>query len=209
MRQPTAIEKLPGELRDRVRSFVDAAHDGRCPCRGELELHRHTWEGLAEVANRVFALQLSAMAYHRDYDIYVEQKRSEARKLHEARVQVAEFFAARGIKNLQESVLNALAGEFHAAAEAESEEERKAARLNFGLVLAKFIDAAAKDKRAEVERDKLKLAQKKFEQLKSKAEKELNAAEAKLGKGKQLTLEDINKLRRNVFGLGPAPSHPA
>lgn len=201
-RQPTAIEKLPGEVRDKVRAFVDDARNGRCRCQKQTA-HRHDWDGLAESANREFKLKNSPDAYRRDYDVFVEQVRRENLERNQSFQKLVDAFKERGIEGLPVAAMNALTGESLAALNAKDPEVRRAAMLSFGVVLAKLIDAQSKQKRAEIEERKVNLAQKKFEELKSKAEKELNAAKGKIEGGKRITAADIDRIRERALGLPP------
>lgn len=152
--QPTAIEKLPGELRDKVRAFVNDARDGNCIC-GKQQPHRHSWDGLAEAANKQFALKLSATQYHRDFDVFVEQAQQESEERAQHVMAMTAMFARIGIKDLPQATLNALAGESYAALKSSSGEERRAALANLLLVQAKLISAQAAQQRVDLEKDKL------------------------------------------------------
>ena len=153
-RQPTAIEKLPGELRDKVRAFVDDARNGRCRCQKQPQ-HRHSWEGMEEVANQEFGFQFGGEVYRRDHDIFVEQVRRENLERNQSFQTLVEAFAARGIEGLPAAAMNALTGESLAALNAKDPEVRQAAMLSFGVVLAKLLTAKAAQEKLSLEKEKL------------------------------------------------------
>src|SRR5690242_19003380 len=82
---------------------------------------------------------------------------------------------------------------------------------NLALVLSKLIAAEAAEKRTDLEIQKLKLAQRKYDDAKVKAYKATSELAAKHGAGKRITVDDLNRIRRNVFGLDalkPAAGDP-
>jgi hypothetical protein len=82
-------------------------------------------------------------------------------------------------------------------------QDREKALGNLLLLLTKLMTARASAKRADIEKSKIELQRKRFEDLRTKAEKATNEAAVKLGKGKGLTLADINNIRERTFGLPP------
>jgi len=191
-RKPLTVDRMPQEVRDAIQ---EARAAGRT--------WEETTEAAAAAARKLGAPAPSEGAVHRWYDLRVAQVQREVMAQAESARTLAAAFASKGFAELPESALNALASEIFSAMEAEGPAGRQKALLSFGVVLSKLIAAQAADKRAELEGRKLKLAEKKFEDVKSKAEKATSEAANKIGKGKRVTLADINRIRER-FGLPPA-----
>jgi len=188
-RQPLKMDRLPAEVRDAIQKARAAGK---------------TWEETAESASKIAGQEISVGACYRWYDIRVEQVLRETAEMDELAEKNLRKFFGRTLAELPEAAAHSLKAEVYGMQSAKTSAQREASIGNFLALLSKIIDAQSKQKRAEIEERKVNLAQKKFDELKSKAEKELNAAERKIGKGGQLTGEDINRIRRKVFGLGPA-----
>ncbi len=163
----------------------------------KLRAGGRTWQEIAE------KLDVPQSTLQRWYDLRVAQVQKEMFARAESSRQLAAVFREKGFAELPESALHALASEIFSAMEAEGPAGRQKALLSFGVVLSKLIAAQAADKRAELEGRKQKLAEKKFEDVKSRAEKATSEAAKKIGKGKGVTLADINRIRER-FGLPPA-----
>lgn len=162
-----------------------------------------TWQETAERATKVAGEAIAPSVCHRYWDLRIEQVGSEALKDAESSRAFAKEFAAAGFENMEEATLNALASEvFAVMRERDKDARRKALRGLLGAQ-AEMIAARAKEKSVELEEKKVRLAEEKFEQLKARVEKETSDAAKKLGKGKGLTIADINRIRETTFGLGP------
>lgn len=201
-RQPTAIEKLPAELREAVRNLVKDARAGRCLCRGIKHAHFHPWQEVAELVNRALeqakaALRVTPSMCQRDYDIFVEQVQAEVAAQAERAKQVAAMFKARGFADLDESALGALAAEVFGAAEARTPQEREQALVNFGLVLAKLMTAQTGQKKVALEKDKLEVAKQRLEQMRTKVG---GLKEAVAGK-KKVDPKELQKKIDEIYGL--------
>ncbi|MBZ5703252.1 MAG: DUF3486 family protein [Acidobacteriia bacterium] len=188
VRQPLKIDKLSQEVRDAI---LKARAEG---C---------TWEETAEWASKKAGEPLAISVVHRWYDLRVEQVRKEVMEQAERSRAIAAAFAGKEFKDLPEAALNALTSEVFAVMEAGEAADREKALANLVFVMSKLITAQAKQKQVELEREKIELAKKKFDDLRSKAEKATNDAAAKIGKGKEFTLADINNIRQRTFGLPP------
>lgn len=196
VRQPFAIDKLPEAVRQEIlRARAEGA----------------TWEETAERATKAAAQPVSASMAHRWYYVRVDRVQKDVLAQAERARALAATFAQKGFRELPEAALNALSAEIFGAMEAKSPDGRAEALGKLVFLLSKLITAQAKEKSVEIESRKLDLARKKFEELRAKGDKATNEAAAKLGKGRTLTIEDINRIRERVFGLAPAAagSRPA
>jgi len=192
--QPFKIDRLP----EAIKQKVIAARAKFTP-----------YSEVAEMVSKMSGQSVSTDAVQRWYDVRVRQMNERALAQAESARVLAEKFAELGFEKLPEATMNALSGEVFTLTNSKDSAERQAAISNLAFLLSKVIDAQSKKKRAEIEERKVDLAQKKFEQLKSKADKATREAAEKLGKGKDLTIADINSIRWKVFGLGPAPGTSA
>jgi hypothetical protein len=180
-RQPFAIDSLAPEVRDEI---LKARAGGA------------TWEETAERASKVAGSSIAVSVAHRWYDVRVEQVQKEVMAQSERAREIAAAFAGKGFKDLPEATVNALSAQVFTLMESKGGAEFEASLGKLAMVLSKLITAQAKQKQVE-------LAEKKFKDLTVNAEKTTNEAAAKLGKGKPVTLEDINRLRERTFGLPP------
>jgi hypothetical protein len=175
-----------------------------------LRAQGKTWEEIESASVKFAGQRLPHTSLHRWYDLRVEQVQREVLAQAERARQLAAAFAQRGFSELPEATVNALSSEVFGLMESASIQDREKALGNLLFLLTKLMTARAKEKYVEIESRKLDLARRKFEELKQNADRATNEAAAKLGKGKALTLADINRIRERVLGLDPiAASHPA
>jgi hypothetical protein len=180
-RQPLRIDRLPEEIRQEIQ---------RRRARGE------TWKEIEQASASFAGERLPMNTLSRWYDLRVEQVQKEVMAQSERARAMAAAFASKGFEDLPEAAVNALSAQVFTLMENKGGAEFEASLGNLVVVLSKLITAQAKQKQVE-------LAEKKFKDLKSNAEKTTHEAAAKLGKGRALTLEDINRLRERTFGLPP------
>jgi hypothetical protein len=178
-RQPFEIDKLSQETRDEI---LKARADGA------------TWEETAERASKVAGRPLASSVVHRWYDVRVEQVQKEVMAQAERARGIAGMFAGKGFKDLPAAAVNALSAQVFTLMESKGGAEFEASLANLAIVLSKLMGAQARTKLVD-------LAEKKFLELKSKADKATSEAAAKIGKGGKLTREDINNLRERALGL--------
>jgi hypothetical protein len=187
-RQPLRIDGLSQKVRDEI---LKARAEGA------------TWTETAERASKEAAESLAVSVVHRWYDIRVEQVQREVLEQAERSRALAQVFASKGFKDLPEAAVNALSAEVFGIMEAGTAAEREKGLGNLVFVLSKLITAQAKQQQVEIEKEKVQLAKKKFDELRARGEKATNEAAAKIGKGKPLTIEDINRIRERALGLPP------
>jgi hypothetical protein len=187
-RQPFRLDKLPQKARDAI---LKARAEGL------------TWDETAERASAAAGAPIGHSSCHRWYDVRVEQVQREVLAQSERARELAAAFRGKGFKDLPESAVNALSAEVFAVVEASSGAQRGAALGGLVLVLSKLIAAQARQRAVELEEEKVKLAKDKFEEVRARAEKATSDAAKKLAGGRQLTVDDINRIRRNALGLPP------
>jgi hypothetical protein len=198
-RQPLGIDKLEEKVRIEIQKRRAA---------GE------TWGEIESASSQFAGERLPANSLARWYDLRVAQVQREVLEQAERARALAATFAQKGFVELPEATLNALSAEVFAVAGSGSPAERGKALGNLLFLVTKLMAARAKEKAVNIQERGLKLAEKKFEDLKGKADKETSEAAAKLGKGREITVADINRIRERVFGLAPiveraAAGHPA
>jgi len=198
-RQPLRIDKLSQDVRDAIQK---ARAEGK------------TWEETSELASKAAGESLAPSVVHRWYDLRIEQVRKEVFAQAERVRLFAATLAKQEFKGLPEAATAALASEAFSLVEAGTPEQRLRAgnilvRLAMTLQRGELEKARLeldKKKFVEVDKEKLALEKKKFEEVKAKVDKATNDAAAKIGKGRQLTVADINSIRKRVLGLDPVPA---
>src|SRR5262249_11437100 len=134
----------------------------------------------------------------------VEQKMEEIEAERVASLAIAEKFSAAGYEKLDESVRNALADVvFRHAKDSEDPESFRKALADLAWILARNRQLDIQKERTQLAGRKVGLEEKKFEELKAKADKATNEAASKIGKGRAITVDDINRIRQRTFGLPP------
>ena len=143
---------------------------------------------------------------HRFYDLRIAQvKKSVLDRSEQARI-VAQAFASSVIEGGDAAVVNAARDTIMTVlAEDNSASGRaKAARALVGL--AEVMQTARandiKERKVAVEERRIAQLEKDAELRRQRMQEETQSAAKKLTKG-ELTLDDLNKLRRNTFGLPP------
>lgn len=187
-RQPLKIDALPQKVRDGI---LKARANGA------------TWEETAAFASVENGASLAVSVVHRWYDLRVAQVQREVMEQAERARVLAAAFAATGFKDLPEAAVNALSSQVFAITEAGTPAAREKGLSNLVFLLSGMIKAQAAQKRVELEREKIELAKKRFDELREKADKATNDAAKKLGNGRGLTIDDINRIRERTFGLPP------
>jgi len=205
IRQPLKIDALPLETRDEICRLRNAV--GRSWMEIE-ELSRIfvPWDHLgAAVIAKFPGRKLGHTILHRWYDLRVEQKAKEANERSQLVREFISSFAGRGYKDLPAATKNALAEQIYkvyATAGSSGQEH-----INN---LAKLMELLVEDKRADVlesraatDARRVKILESREQRSRAVFDKTTSDAAAKVGKGKGVTLADINSIRQRVFGLPP------
>lgn len=189
VRQPFKLDRLDQKVRDEILKRRAAGQ---------------SWQEISDGSPEFAGHVLAVSVLHRWYDVRVQQAHDEALAQSEVARQVVAAFAAKDFAQLPEAAMNALSSEVFAVmgSGAQPAQFRKALG-DLVFLMSKLITAQAKEKQVDLDKERLDLDKKKFEQIKSKADKVTNEAAQKLGKGRALTVDDINRIRERTFGLGP------
>ena len=216
VRQPLKIDKLPVELRDRIQKERGAGRtweEIEFMSAGFPEWGRCTPEQLGLFLDK----RLPAVTLARWWDLRVDQVRAEATARMQRARELAASLAGPGLAGLPDAVRNALGDQIFAlmqSAEKEDQAEFRKDLLNFGFLLAQYRKLDIQEQKVTAETKRVELLEREFEIRKRKFDEETDRAARKLGKGKQLTIEDISRIRERTFGLPPiqrgaTTSHPA
>lgn len=211
-RQPLKLDKLP-------QAWLEWIQEGRALGLTWGELENSSREGIGYTrgarkqllpwsttpeAVKLFPKKLvPATTMHRWYDLRVEQVQKETMAQATRAREFAAAFASRGFKELPEAVMNALGDAVFALMEAQDESTRGDARrelANLGFLLAQQKKNEIAERRVKAQESELQI---KLDKARKEAEKATNDAAKKLAKGRDLTVDDINKIRERTFGLPP------
>ena len=209
-RQPFLVDKLPQKMRDRIEAERAFGRTWR-----EIEDDSPTWQEWDCVAADVLALfpgkRLPHSNLQRWYDVRVEQVRAEMERAAErAREMSAAIAKVADLDQLGAAAVQALHDQVFGVSIARTPEQFAKGVEGLGYLVAKLTDAKSKKVRADAEAKRITLLEEELQRKRKEVEKQTEAAAAKLGKGKAVTLDDINRIRERVFGLPPvAAGHPA
>lgn len=207
-RQPLKIDRLPSDVHEQIQKLKAAGHTW-----AEIEEMSPafvSWDKLDKEVVKLFpGHRLPHTNLHRWYDLRVQQVREETLRRAESSRQVAAAFAGRSFKELPDAVRNLLGDmvfTFTEKSGAEPEEKLFKAATELGWLLQRFRANDIREKKVAIDKRKIELAERELELKKKAVEKVTDEAAAKIGKGKDVTLDDINKIRERTFGLPPIAS---
>lgn len=214
VRQPLKIDKLPIEVREQVQKL--RAQGKTWSEIEELSKQFVNWDGLPAAVLELFpGFHLPHSNLQRWYDLRIEQVgREMAAEAERARQFSAAIAKVGDVEQLGDAAVNALSDIVFSVMRARTRDEYAEALESLGYLSAKLVDAKSKSMRAAAEAKRISILEREIEEKKKKADKETSDAAHKLGKGKAITLADINRLRERTFGLPPvergaASGHPA
>jgi len=151
-------------------------------------------------------MRLPHSSLHRWYDLRVGQVRRDVLVRSQQALKIAESFAKSQLVNGDEAVINAARDTLMGVL---AEDGSESGRLNatkglikLGELMQKAKTNEIRDRKVGTEERRIKLLEEREAATIRKMEQETQVAARKVSKG-ELTLEDINKLRRNAFGLPP------
>ncbi len=182
-RQPLRIDRLPIEARDAILRLRN--QEGR------------TWAEIEELSHKFAGELLPATTLARWYDLRWEQVQKETQARSERARVFAAALAGKDFKHWPDAVKNFLGDTIFALAEGGPKDAALIkAVTEMGWLLQEY-------RKSDLKQQSLELEKKKFEESKRKFEKATSEAAEKIGKGKSLTVEDINRIRERTFGLPP------
>jgi hypothetical protein len=204
-RQPLKIDKLPAEVRDQIQQL---RADGKTWTEiEELSAEFVKWDSLPTHVLELFPdMRLPHSSLQRWWDLRVDQVKAELMARAEKAREIAAAFADSKFEELPAAVEGALRDQIFSLMQASDMSSRgkvitelqKLARL---LVQQKRLEIL--DERTKAETKRVELLTQDFEMRKRKFEEETDKAAKKLGKGKAITTDDINRIRERTFGLPP------
>lgn len=203
--QPLKIDKLPQELRDELQKLRNA--DGLT----WLEIEERSpdlagWSKASAAALALFpAKRIPHSNLQRWFDLRVQQVNDQILAETIRSQELAAAFAGRKPTD-PDATLNALHDQIFAlmrAVDANSQTKFINGLLALAHLQVKFQKNQIAQQLVTTEAKRVKLLEEEAARKQSKFEKETNDAAKKLGKGKAVTLEDINNIRERVFGLPP------
>lgn len=205
VRQPLSIDKLPEDVRDEIRKLRVAGYTW-----SEIEERSAKfvkWESLSTRVLELFPeMHIPRSNLQRWYDLRVEQVMEEtAAQAERARV-LADAMSKQAPEGLDKAVLNALRDQVFSVFEAADSSNRQ--RLTKELM--SFFELLQIERRNDIRQEavtlegkKVSIAEKQLEIKKNAVDKVTNEAARKIGKGKGITVDDINRIRERTFGLPP------
>lgn len=204
-RQPLKIDKLPAELHERIQR--ERAAGATWEEIEEMSPRFDEWAKVPAAAQLLFVgHKLPHTTLQRWYDLRVEQVKKEMLADAERAREIAAIFAGRAFKDLPEAVRNALGDKIFSLMQSADEKTQSKLRkelLELGFLLAQQRKLDIQDKKVAAETKRVDLLVRDFEMRKRKFDDETDKAARKLGKGKPITTDDINRIRERTFGLPP------
>jgi hypothetical protein len=222
-RQPLKIDRLPESaqaaikaLYDRGRTWVQIAEQSAKPYSAEWEKDGGgfiDWVQVDTDALDLFpALRLTKSSLQRWFDLRVSQVRAQVLAESAKAREWAATFAGNDLPASNAAVMNAMRDQVFTLMQkvGPGDQAKFLEGLNLlSLTMSRLQRVELQAKRVEVDARKLKLLEKREKTARAKFEKETNVAADKARRGQKLTEEDINSIRRSVFGLGPAAKSAA
>lgn len=165
------------------------------------------WDALpGDVRKKFPEPHLTETSLLRWYDLRVTQvRKNQADRWRIAR-ETAQSFAEATMPGDREAVLNAARDVIFTMLQGDDDASRTLAAkglLALGDVMNTATMNAIRERKVVVEERRATTQEKVSEAALKRFDRETEKASAKLGKGKEVTLDDINRLRERVFGLGP------
>jgi len=198
------IDKLPLEVRDQIQTL--RAEGYTWAEIEELSAKFVKWEELPTRILELFPdMRIPSSNLHRWYDL-VDQVMEETRAQAERARALADAMAQKAPAGLDKAVLAALRDQIFAvfeASDAKSKARLTSELLSFFELLQMERANDIRQQKVKLDEGKLKLAERQLELKKKAVDRVTNEAAAKLGKGKPVTVDDINRIRERTFGLPP------
>jgi hypothetical protein len=165
------------------------------------------WDNLPTPVLELFpSMHLPHSNLQRWYDLRVRQVQRDVLESSARAREIAQAFAKAGIDGADEAVINAARDQIMLILSEDGSFKGKFGAAKGLIALAEIMQTSRandiKERKVSADERKLKLLEQREAITIKKMEKETEAAARKISKG-ELTLDDINKLRRNAFGLPP------
>lgn len=221
--QPLGIDRLPPSVHEAIKrlrarygmTWLEIERLSALPYNKEWdsELGKHgfvDWAPLdARVLDKFPERRLPDTSLHRWYDLRVAQVLKEIDQQGAISDKLAKAFAGRGIEGADAAVMNAARDVIFQMLQAQDEKGRDKAAAGL-IALADVMNGAKRnvirERKVAVDERAVAQMEKDAEAKRARFEQETSKVSAKLGKGKEITRDDINRLRERVFGLPPVPN---
>jgi hypothetical protein len=166
------------------------------------------WESLPTDVLELFPnLRLPHSSLHRWYDLRVSQVTREAIARTAQAREIAATFSKAIVGKQDEAVINAATAQLMGLLAEDASPKARISATRGLIVLAEVMQSVRantiKERKVAVDERKLKALEAREELSRRKLEQETENAAKKLGKGGEVTLEDLNRLRERTFGLPP------
>ncbi|MCU1308242.1 MAG: hypothetical protein JWN45_2937 [Acidobacteriaceae bacterium] len=205
VRQPLHIDKLPVEVRDEIQKLKAEGYTW-----SEIEERSAKFVKWEELPTRVLELfpqmHIPRSNLQRWYDLRIEQVREESMARAEVAREHAAAMSGREFKKLPEAIRSLLGDLLFSLTERQDEKSQAVTMkmaTELGWLMQEYRLNDIKQQKVELESKRVTLAERQLEMKKSVVDKVTNEAAKKLGKGKGITVDDINRIRERTFGLPP------
>ena len=194
--RPFAIDRLPPDWGERVIALRAKWMPWE---RIEEETSRWEWEKLSAEQRRLYPKgRIPMRTLHRWYDVQYHQKIREIHSERMASREIAEILGKDGYGKLEESVKNAIADVVFSCPKGSGDPEGFRKKLvDLGWLLAR-------NRQLDIANEKVKIQRMKIEDVIARGNKATIEAADKLSRrGRDITVDDINRIRVRTFGLPP------
>jgi hypothetical protein len=162
------------------------------------------WGSLdAEVLKLFPKRRLPASTLLRWYDLRYEQVREEFLKISAKAKEIVKVLAAGGTEHLDEAALKGASNVIFAMLESQPPERRAKYLLALTQATQEARKNTVREQLAATEQQRVDEWTKTSALQRERFQKDMEKLSVKVGKGKQITVDDINRLRERVFGLPP------
>ncbi len=213
--QPLKIDRLPADVREMIHQlYVNQGKTWE-----EISLLSAEpkdkggfidWKNLPIAVLELFPdMRLPTTTLHRWFDLRIKQVSRDVMVRAEQARTIAEAFVKSNVAGGDEAVINAARDTLMGIL---AEDGSAAGRINATKGLLKLSEVMSRARTNEIRARRVSVDERKIAQLEKDAElrrahmeRETAAATKKISKGEPLTIDDINRIRQSVFGMGPAP----
>jgi hypothetical protein len=162
------------------------------------------WDSLdAKVLELFPTRRLPASTLLRWYDLRYQQVRKEFLKISAQAEEVVKVLAAGGIEHLDEAALKGASNVIFSMLESQPPEKRAKYLLALAQVSQEARKNAVREDLAATEKQRVDESVKTSQLQRECLQRDMEKLSAKVGKGKSVTVADINMIRERVFGLPP------
>lgn len=207
--QPLKIDRLPVEVRDAIQRLKaqgrtwQEIEDLSAQADGFVK-----WNDLDAAVRRLFPdKKLPVTTLHRWYDLRVQQVMAEVEARSATARELAAAFARSVVDGEDDAVLNAARDQLMSILAEDMTPQGRIAATRGLIALAEMMQERRaneiKERKVAIDERRLVQLEKDAEMKRRRFQREMDAAEKKITRGKALTAQDIDRIRERVFGIGP------